>query len=50
MWIESGKSYTGEGSASFIKLEKPVWRPKGRQFDKLSSMLLTMMKKITAYH
>ena len=29
-----GKSYTGEGSASSEKLEKPVWRPKGRQLNK----------------
>ena len=28
MKLETGKSYTGEGSASFKKLEKPVWRPK----------------------
>ena len=42
--IRSGKSYTGEGSASTKKLEKPVWRPKGRQLNKFRGMLLTMMK------
>ena len=30
----TGKSYAGEGSASFEKLEKPVWRQKGRQLHK----------------
>ena len=41
------KSYTGEGSASIKKLEKPVWRPKGRQLNKFRSMLLTTMKTNT---
>ena len=40
-----GKSYTGEGSASFEKLEKPVWRPKERQLNKFRSMPSTTMKK-----
>ena len=44
-----GKSYTGEGSASFENLEKPVWRPKGRQLNKFSSVLLTKIKKVIAY-
>ena len=39
-----GKYYTGEGSASFETLEKPVWRPKGRQLIKFSSMLFTILK------
>ena len=39
-----GKSYTGEGSASTKKLEKPVWRPEGRQFNKFRVMLLTIME------
>ena len=29
----AGKSFTGEGSPSFKKLEKTVWRPKGRQLS-----------------
>ena len=36
-----GKTYTGEGSASSEKLEKPVWRPKGRQLNKFRSMQIT---------
>ena len=42
---KSKKSYIGEGSASFKKLEKPVWRPKGRQLNKFRSLLLTIMKR-----
>ena len=42
--VEAGKSYTGEGWDSFEKLEKPVWRPKGRQHNKFRSMLFTIMK------
>ena len=37
-------SYSGEGSGPFEKLEKPVWRPKGRQLNKLRSLLFTKMK------
>ena len=33
-WPELGKSNTREGSASLEQLEKPVWRPKGRQLNK----------------
>ena len=40
-----GKSYTGEGSASFKKLKKTVWRPKGRQLDNFRGMLFAKMKK-----
>ena len=40
----AGKSYTREGSASFEKQEKPVWRPKGRQLNKFRSVLFTIMK------
>ena len=36
-----GKSYKGESSASFEKLEKPVWR--GRQLKKFRKMLFTIM-------
>ena len=43
-FIKPGKSYTGEGSGHFEKLEKPVWRPKGRQLNKFRSMLFTKMK------
>ena len=42
--IISRKSYTGEGSASFEKLEKPIWRPKGRQLNKFRSNIFTIMK------
>ena len=42
--VSAEKSYTGESSASFDKLEKPVWRPKGRQLSKFRSMLFTIMK------
>ena len=31
----AGKSFKGEGLASFEKLEKPLWRPKG---DSLTSL------------
>ena len=37
------KSFTGKGWASFEKLEKPVWRQKGRQLNKFRSMLFTAM-------
>ena len=47
---QAEKSYTGEGSASTKKLEKPVWRPKGRQLNKFRSMLIIIMKQIFAYH
>ena len=30
----TGKFKTGDGSAFFVSLEKPVWRPKGRQLSK----------------
>ena len=40
----TGKYFTGEGSASFEKLEKPVRTPNGRQLNKLKSMLFTIMK------
>ena len=33
-----------EGSASFEKLVKSVWRPKGRQLNKFRSMLFTILK------
>ena len=33
-----------EGWASFRKLDKPVWRPMGRQLNKFRSMLFTIMK------
>ena len=46
----AGKSYSGEGSASFGKLEKPVWRPMGRKLNKFRSLLFTIMKQISAYH
>ena len=42
--IVPGKTYTGEGSASSEELEKPVWRPKGRQLNKLRSMQITKIK------
>ena len=42
--VKPGKSYTGEDSGSFEKLEKPVWRPKGRQLNKFRSMLFNIMK------
>ena len=42
--VRPEKSYTGEGSASTKKLEKPVRRPKGRQLNKFRSMLFTTMK------
>ena len=42
--IKALKSYTGEGSASLEKLEKPVWRPKGRQLNKIRTMQITIMK------
>ena len=45
LFIDPGKSYTGEGSSSFEKVEKPVWRPKGRQLNKLRSMIFTKMEK-----
>ena len=38
----SGKFYTGEGPPSFEKMEKPVWRPKGRQLNKFRSILFTL--------
>ena len=41
---KTGKSYTGEELASFKKLEKPVWRLKGRQLNKFKSMLFTFIK------
>ena len=41
--IQAGKSYTGEGSPSIKKLEKPVWRPKGRQLNKFRSMQFTFI-------
>ena len=41
---QAGKSYTGERSGRFEKLEKPVGRPKGRQLNKFGSMLFTKMK------
>ena len=41
---EAGKSYTGEGSASFKKLGKPVWRPKRSQLIKFRRMLCTIMQ------
>ena len=34
----AGKSYTEESSGSFEKLEKPVWRPNGRQLNKFKSL------------
>ena len=40
----SEKSYTAECLASFEKLEKPVWRPKGNQRNKFRSVLFTIMK------
>ena len=49
--IVPGKSFIGEGSPSFKKLEKPVWRPKGRQLNKFRSLLFTKIKKkIAANH
>ena len=44
------QSYTGEGSAGFEKLEKPVWRPKGRQLNKFRSMLCNIIKQIAGFH
>ena len=44
LYVKPEKSYTGEGSASFEKVEKHVWRPKGRQVNKFRSMLFTIMK------
>ena len=38
------KTHTGEGSASSEKLEKPVWRPKGRQLNKFRSMQISKIK------
>ena len=38
-----------EISASIKKLEKPVWRLKGRQLNKLRSMLFTVWNKYIAY-
>ena len=42
--VWSGKTYTSEGSASLKKLEKSVWRPKGKQLNKFRSMIFTTMK------
>ena len=39
-----GKIKQGKASASFKKLEKPIWRPKGRQLNKFRSMLFTLLK------
>ena len=44
--LKSVKSNT-EGRIRY--LEKQLWRPKGRQLDKLKSMLCIRMKKIVAY-
>ena len=43
-WAEPRKSYTGEDSGCFEKLEKLVWRPKERQLNKFRSMLFTKKK------
>ena len=40
------KYYAGEGSASFETVEKPVWRPKGRQLNQFRKMLLTDENKL----
>ena len=45
IFIFAGKYYTGEGSDSFVKLEKPVRRPKGRQLNNFGSMLFTLVSK-----
>ena len=37
--LKAKKYYTGEGSACFKKLEKPVRRPKGTQLNKFRSKL-----------
>ena len=42
--VNSEKSYTGEGSACFKKLEEPVWRPKGRQLNKFRSVPFNLTK------
>ena len=39
--VTAGKSYTGEGSGRLEKLEKSVWRPKGRQPNKFKSILFS---------
>ena len=44
MTDRTGKTYTGEGSASLKKLEKPVWRPKGRQRNNFKSLPCNLMK------
>ena len=49
MTASTVKSYTGEGCASFKKLEKPVWRPTGRQLNSFRSMLFTMVKSGCPY-
>ena len=33
-WCVHEGTKQGEGSASFEKIEKPTWRPKGRQPNK----------------
>ena len=44
-WNElAGKTCTGEGSASSEKLEKSVWRPKGRQLTSLEVCKLLKSK------
>ena len=47
--LGQGNIIQGEGSASNKKMEKPVWRPKGRQLYRLRSMLFTTMKNIVLY-
>ena len=42
-----GKSYTGEGSGRFEKLEKPAWKPKGRQLYKLEVCYLLKLNNVT---
>ena len=49
MMASTVKSYTGEGCASFKKLEKPVWRPTGRQLNSFRSMLFTKVKSRCLY-
>ena len=48
--VLAGKSFAWEGSPSFKKLEKLVWRKEGGQLNKFRRILFTTIKKIASHH
>ena len=48
--VSPGKYYTGEGSANFKNLEKPVWRQREDNLTSLELYYLLKLTQIAAYH